>query len=90
MIQLTDEYFLRSDSIQWILVKKYKGLSRSNRFSKGKQVETTTETYHGTLPQVARHLLNNGIKGKEVDNLATLANRLDELSETILSNIGDI
>ena len=75
MIKLTEEISLDSDAYQWILCDSRGGRKKPHK------------TYHGTLPQVARYVLDNGIKG--ADTLLDLSNRLENLSETILSNVGE-
>ena len=52
--KISDNYSIRKDRYQWILIEHYLTEGKDKNAK-----ELTRDTYHSTLEQVAKHLINN-------------------------------
>ena len=59
-IKINDEYSIRSDRWNWVLLQHYIGKDK-----KGNEIPATKETFHRDLDAVARYVVNEGLKNAE-------------------------
>ena len=52
--KVSDNYSIRKDRYQWVLVEHYLAEDKD-----GNPKEATRDSYHSTLEQVAKYLMNN-------------------------------
>jgi hypothetical protein len=60
MITLTENWKLDSDKHQWILIQSYDGKDKDGLLKRHEK-----QSYHGTLAQVAKYIVNQEAKAAE-------------------------
>ena len=81
MIELSEEWKLRSDKNQWILEHHYLGFNKKTN----EVVAATDQNYHRTLEQVAKYLLNQD--AKEAETVQGIYDRIEALANDISNNL---
>ena len=81
MIELSEEWKLRSDQYQWTLEHHYLGFNRKTK----EVVAASDQSYHRTLQQVAKYLLNQD--AKEAETVQGLYDRMEALANDISNNL---
>jgi len=80
MIKLTENYSLDYDRYQFILINHYDGKDK-----KGEVKKQQKQTYHGTLEQVAKQILNQSVK--EAKDICEMSDKLLSVAKEIAENL---
>ena len=80
MINLHENWDLDSDKYQWVLINK-----REGKDSKGNIKTHNDKSYHGTLKQVVRFILDT--ESKAADSLSSMVDIIAKVSDTIESTL---
>jgi len=86
-IKLNKDYSLEKDKHQWIVIHHYIGKDKETKEAK----EQSEESYHRTLEQVSRYILEQS--GKVSDSLegivAAYQNAVESVTEALNNEIGE-
>lgn len=80
MITLTENWKLRNDKYQWILIHEYDGKDKE-----GNAKRHTRESYHGNLSQVAKYIVNQ--EAKAAEQLEYILDIVGNLERAIENNL---
>lgn len=82
--KISDNYSIRKDRYQWILIEHYLTEGKD-----GNAKELTRDTYHSTLEQVAKYLINNQEQHSLDKYIRSAVVIADDINKALFKVLGD-